>query len=93
MQAPWSYVLTDGSMITFEPWIPNVRSKPLVKLLTPTMRMPVVNPDKGKSAVTPAARLAQATEADTDAPMAASEIDVEAPAKVRRGADTAADNL
>ena len=93
MQAPWSYVLTDGSMITFEPWIPNVRSKPLVKLLTPTMRMPVVNPDKGKSAVTPAARLAQSTEADTDAPMTAAEVDVEAPAKLRRGADTLADNL
>ena len=59
LQPPWSYLLSDGSCITFEPWVPNARTKPLVKLATPSMRVPAENLDKGKSAITPAVRLSR----------------------------------
>ena len=53
------------------------------------MRVPAENFDKGKSAITPAVRLSQPADPETDAAM----TDVETPAKLRRGADTLADNL
>ena len=89
LQPPWSYLLSDGSCITFEPWVPNARTKPFVKLATPSMRVPAENFDKGKSAITPAVRLSQPADPDTDAAM----IGIETPAKLRRGADTLTDNL
>ena len=53
------------------------------------MRLPAVNIDKSNSATTPAVRLSQSAVSETAAAM----TDVENPAKLRRGADTLADNL